>query len=523
MFKKIAIITSIIISIILIYMFYNNNIMNDIYVTYKNKNENYITEKVDLTEQEIINKYKDYDYLKIDKINELKEINLEQLEELIKESNENSFSYGFSLLNGKIILLCEEINTYKVIDYDENSINFDNLNLLLESKNIKERITEISKIEIFKTVSSFYYNEELIDLQLANGFNIRNIEYQKDNLENIIINSSNLLASMNKENGKYVYGYRTNTGKIVNSYNILRHAGSTWSLILYYEKYPSKELKEIIDRAIDYLIDNYTINKDKNITYVVEQKSKEIKLGGNALTLLMLSDYYNVFNDDKYNDTAKKIANGIIKMQLEDGSYNHVLNIDFSLKEKYRTVYYDGESTFALLKFYGITKEKKYYKAALKTIDMFIEKKYEKYRDHWISYSINEFLKYNQEEKYIKFAFKNYTYNINRINDNETFGPIRLELLLSTYKTYNYIAKEKPESNSFKRFDIEKLEQSINYNLEILFNYYINEETAIYFKNQDISLFGFHDIDSNFRMRIDDIQHSILGIMMYYDEFIQKK
>ena len=518
--KKKLIICATIITIVLIYFFYNQNITNITYVTYKDKNENYITEAVNLTKNQIINKYQNHDYLKIDTITTSKKITINQLSELIDESKENAFEYGLSLLDGEILLLCEEINSYKIIDYENYTIDYDNLNDLLASKNITTTITDITKLEIFETESFYYENEELIPLELVNGFHIRNIEYQKENLETIIQGSASLLQSMNKSTGEYVYGYRTNTGKKVSSYNILRHAGSTWSLILYYEKYPSEELKETIENAIDYLIENYTIKKDKNTILVVEQKSDEIKLGGNALTLLMLSDYYNVFNDDKYNDIATKIANGIIFMQEDDGSYNHVLNTDFSLKEEYRTVYYDGEATFALLKFYGISNDRQYYRAAKKAIDMFLEENYEKYRDHWISYSLNEFLKYNQNEKYIAFALRNYTYNVSRLDDNTTFGPVRVELLLTTYKSYHDIKEINPESESIKKFDLDQLEESIEINLEVLFSYFIDKETAIYFKDETKALYGFHDIDSNFRMRIDDIQHSLLGIMMYYDEIL---
>ena len=128
-------------------------------------------------------------------------------------------------------------------------------------------------------------------------------------------------------------------------------------------------------------------------------------------------------------------------------------------------------------------------------------------------------MKYNLEEKYIDFALKNYTYNKDNIDNNTTFGPVRLELLLSTYKAYNYAKTNNPNNASIKNFNINELSNSIDINFEVLFNYYVNEETSMYFNNE-IALYGFHDIDSNFRMRIDDIQHSILGIMMYSDEIL---
>ena len=37
----------------------------------------------------------------------------------------------------------------------------------------------------------------------------------------------------------------------------------------------------------------------------------------------------------------------------------------------------------------------------------------------------------------------------------------------------------------------------------------------MYYNNPDKVVYGFHDPTDDFRMRIDDIQHSILGLMEY--------
>ena len=140
----------------------------------------------------------------------------------------------------------------------------------------------------------------------------------------------------------------------------------------------------------------------------------------------MLCEYKIAFNDNKYNEYANKIANGILLFQKEDGSLNHVLNMSFKLKDKYRTTYYDGEAAYSLLKYYGISNNKKYYRSAKKIVDMFIKKNYTKYSDQWVSYSLNEFLKYDSSDKYVKFALDNYSNN--NFDKKTSFSPISLEL-----------------------------------------------------------------------------------------------
>lgn len=498
---------------------YHGNILNRTYISYGNSDMNCTVQETQLDENKIIDTYKNYNYLKIDKITSVDKISYDDLQDIIENTSENEFQYGIALLNNKIILLSEEINSNKIIDYDENSIDLYNLNNYLKEKNIDYTFNQINSLSIFSTESKFYQNDKFIDLHLENGFHIKDIEENKKELSSIINKTGNLLMSMNLDDGQYTYGIRTNDSTYINGYNILRHAGSTWSLILFYQQNPNPELKITIKSAIDYLLNNYIINYDEDISFVVEKKSSEIKLGGNALALLMLSEYSQIFNDNQYNEIAKRIANGILYMQQEDGTFYHILDLDGNVKETFRTVYYDGEAAFALLKYYQISNEPIYFEQVEKAINMFISNNYEQYRDHWISYAMGEFIKYNLDEKYIEFTLNNYTYNINKFDYNETFGPVRLELLLSTYKSYNYVLSNKPNSDAIKNFDISSLKESIEITLEVLFNYYISEEVAMYMKEPHKILSGFHDINSNFRMRIDDIQHSLIGLILYNNEF----
>ena len=90
---------------------------------------------------------------------------------------------------------------------------------------------------------------------------------------------------------------------------------------------------------------------------LVERKSDETKLGGNAIAIVTLSTYAAVFDSDRYDKLIAALANSVLDTQEEDGSYYHVLSFpDFQRKERDRIVYYDGEATFALARAYSITK-----------------------------------------------------------------------------------------------------------------------------------------------------------------------
>ena len=483
-----------------------NKKSENIYLSYGNSNEKCKVINISSSIGTIKEKYKNYDYLKIDKIIYKKKITIEQLNSIIQNTTKNQFKFGINFLDYNINLLSEEVNSNFIIDYNNNTISIENLNEYLETKDSTIKINDVSNVEIFSTESQLIENNKIYNLNLENGFHIKT--YEDNDIISIINNSAARIISMINDDGSYIYSIKTNTNKEGHDYNILRHAGSTYSLIKYYKINPSIMLKEKIEKTIDYLLNNFTINYDQNI-FVIEKKTSEIKLGGNALALLMLSEYQKVFNDEKYFDYSQKLANGIIYMQKKDGSFNHIYNPDLTLKETYRTIYYDGEATFALINLYDICKEKKLINAATTAINYFIDNNYESYRDHWQSYAINALLQYNNDIKYVKYAMNNYTANKENLSKTTSFAPIKLELLLLTLKSYNY-------SNAKNLIDINKLNIAIKNNKDKLLSYYIDKCSAMYFANPQNVIYGFHDIKNNFRMRIDDIQHSLLALMEYY-------
>lgn len=500
--KIICTVTYFILLFILFIFFYKYNNKNYYFISYGNYNENTNVIKKKTNTKEIIKQYKNYDYIKIDKINNEEKVNYSELCNIIKRTNYNDFNYSISLSNNKINILKEELFIYKIIDYSSNNININNLNNYLIEKGYKYKFNIYDNITIINT-SSLFYNK-----------NKNKFEKEDNKLDTIISNGINRLIAMEEDNGKFIYGYNIMEGYEFTNYNILRHSGTIWSMIKYYQIKPNELLKNKIDTAIKYLISNIIVKN--NNAYVVENKTNEIKLGGNALALITLSEYLNIFNNDEYFELAKKLATGIISMQNNDGSFKHVLNLDGSIKENFRTVYYDGEATLALLKFYQVSNDITYFSHSQIAIDYFILNNYNRYHDHWISYTMIEYLKYDSSDKYISFALNNYNLNKDRFNTN-SFSPTKLELLTTIYKTYYELKEKNISNNTILDFNIIELKENINKELNILLSFYLTNSLSIYYKNPDKIVGGFYNLNNNYRMRIDDIQHSVLGIMNYQE------
>jgi hypothetical protein len=286
-----------------------------------------------------------------------------------------------------------------------------------------------------------------------------------------------------------------------------------------------EELIPKLNASIAYLLDGAVEYKDAATAFVVERKADEIKLGGNGVAVIMLTEYMDVFETDEYTDVVRALANGILELEdMETGTYYHVLNFpDYSPKDEYRTVYYDGEATFALARAYSCTGEQKYLDAATAAVENFIAKDYTRYRDHWVAYALNEVTKYVPEPRYYEFALQNISKNLDRIYNQPTSYHTYLELLMVGWQTYARLQKSGIKAEFADSFDTQYLAETIYKRAFHMLNGYFYPEFAMYMKKPYKILDAFFIRHDNFRVRIDDIQHFIGGYYyytVYFDDIL---
>lgn len=224
----------------------------------------------------------------------------------------------------------------------------------------------------------------------------------------------------------------------------------------------------------------------------------------------------DAFGTDKYLDVCRKMGNGILSlMDQENGTYYHVLNGDFSEKEEFRTVYYDGEATFALCRLYSVTGDQVWLDAAKSAVNHFIAADYVQYRDQWVAYSMNEITKYVDDPAYYAFALRNVQENYEQIN-RETTAPVCFELLMSTFELYDRLLER---GASIGGFDDEEFLRTIYSRADRMLDGYFYPEYAMYMENPSRILGAFMVREDGYRTRIDDVQHCIGGYYLYYKNY----
>lgn len=479
--------------------------MDQYIVTYKENNK-YVTELLKKDKKEIVKEYKDKKF-KIDKIIEEEKVDKDTLKKIITDNTSTIFPYGLIIRNHYI--LCEELFIYYIIDYENGCINIPRLNAYFEDRGIEKlRVDLLSGISIFQTESEYYDGKKFIPLMFKNGFHVKD-RTSKEEIREIIKNSTNTLFNLLKPSGKFVYGIYTASGLPLDNYGVIRHCGALWALCLNNEDIKAKDKKERIDKSFEYLMNHCTVNKG-NKAFIFPSVHGEMHLGGNALCLLAICEYTERFKDDRYLQFAEKLANGILSCQQPDGRFYHGFNHQLELMHQDIVVYYDGEAVLALLKYYNICKNKIYYEAVLNAFDFFIEKGYENKYDHWIAHALRELMHFNQDDKYITFMNQNCVPKNGRY-----FAPARLEAIVSLYEAYRYLKKEGYTNATIEDFPYRRVVEGIKFRIENMCCYYIGEEVDLYLKGENV-LYGFHEPKDSFRMRIDDIQHSATGFTRYY-------
>lgn len=251
-------------------------------------------------------------------------------------------------------------------------------------------------------------------------------------------------------------------------------------------------------------------------------KTVEYKLGAQATAILAIAKYTEVTGDTQfYSFLRQLIASVKEKFITLDNRTIHVLDENLDIKNKFRIVYYDGEILFALLRAYSIFKDEQLIRICEDLMTEFIENDYQKYHDHWLSYATNEFLKFREKEEYYRFGLENALGNINFINKRDTAYPTMLELLVAA-------------SKMIEKLNVSPLKNEIFENEQdfIISKHHINKvmkkrvfhelttgvmfpEFAQFFKKPSIISYGFFARHDRFRMRIDDAEHFLSGLINY--------
>ncbi|NLF08235.1 MAG: hypothetical protein GX594_09680, partial [Pirellulaceae bacterium] len=232
------------------------------------------------------------------------------------------------------------------------------------------------------------------------------------------------------DSGRYVYEYDPEFDVISKHYNILRHAGTTYSLLELYEVTRDDKYLIAAEKALDYLLEQ-TIPCPCFATAECVVEDDIIKLGGNGLAVLAMAKHAGATGSHKYLSHAQKLAEYITSAQEEDGEFKiHTMGLLEGTVPNYPCQYFPGEAIFALARLHQIDGNEKWINAAHKGAKWLIEVRDagvsidDLEHDHWLLYALNELHGDNADELYVKHS-KKITDAILALQHKYYFGKIR--------------------------------------------------------------------------------------------------
>ena len=207
-------------------------------------------------------------------------------------------------------------------------------------------------------------------------------------------------------NGQFVYRINMDERVVVRPrYNILRHAGTIYSLGMYNEVFPSQEAETVITKANGFLRsqiaalpgfpDISAVWSDPRING--RPVPMQAKLGGTGLGLVALLTEEKIRPGATDLQTLKELGNFLVMMQRSDGSFYSKYIPDEAGFDDWISLYYPGEAALGLAMLYEVDSDEKWLTSALAAMEFLALERKGKVQvphDHWALLATARLLKH---------------------------------------------------------------------------------------------------------------------------------
>jgi hypothetical protein len=436
------------------------------------------------------------------------------------------YGLAFDRASG-LAFLPEELVAHTLVDSDLD-LRFDRIADYLEESSVSTnhlRRLELSRpLPMYRFVTTGFFSDGEEIVQLFRGHR-RFGRLSAEGVLSAAIAGGEYLTEAVRSNGKFVYSYLPKTDRVPDRYNILRHAGTVYSMLELYEVTGDVELLQAAERAIGYLRTSSLPCEvdDESVLCVVEDE--EVKLGGAGLAAIALAKYTEVTGDERYSAELVALGRTMQALQHESGEFTHKITYPEGEDTHFVSQYYPGEALLALTRIYAIDPDEGWLDTAERGAQYLINVRdkglsiSQLTHDHWLLYALNELYRYRPNPTYRDHAAHIARAIMQSQNQRpeypdwlgsyyrpprSTSTATRTEGLCAAYRLVRDFGDPRTADSIFRAIEL-----GVAFQLQTQFL----PASVLYVSDPQRSLGGFHRSLTNFEIRIDYVQHNISSLL----------
>ena len=426
----------------------------------------------------------------------------------------------------RVAFLAEELVAHDLVS-SKREVRLDRMNRYIR------RRSEVGSLPLdrpltarrFSCLSFFYDGTKTISLYRGHH---RRSPLSKEQLLQAARQGGAYLSRSVDPKGRFAYSYRPKTNDLARKYNMVRHAGTVFSMLDLYQTTRDENLLRASERAIDYLIGHIQPFGDRQDELSVLAYKRKIKLGGVALAVVALAKHIEVTGDNRHLALSKRLGRYIQQSQEANGKFLHQRNYPSGSPRGFVSQYYPGEAQLALVRLYTLDPDESWLDTVERNANYLINVRdrgrqtSRLIHDHWLLYALNELYRFRPKPLYLKHSMRIAQAIMGRQNRNpatpdhlgsyyrpprSTPTATRSEGLLAAYQLARDFGRQ-----GRAQATLEAIGLGISFQLQTQFQ----PESVLYLEDPERALGGFRRSLTDFEIRIDYVQHNISALVALY-------
>ncbi len=202
-------------------------------------------------------------------------------------------------------------------------------------------------------------------------------------------------------NGRFAYLVDTESGEVLSSYNIVRHAGAIYALAMLNRVHADSKAVNTMVRATNFVRANYLAPDARSSALAVWSRpppaNRKAELGAVGLGLVALSGVEQARPNAVPLAELQSLAKFVLFLQKPDGGFYSRYFADKGLDSQWQSLYYPGEAVLGLVRLYELDHSQRWLVAAGKGLAYLAKSRGGAQQvppDHWALIATAKFLPY---------------------------------------------------------------------------------------------------------------------------------